>query len=181
MVFDPTRICSPLDPLRRCAFGGLLALGICSNAAHGGEIYRCVGANGAVSYTNIACPADTDAQHVASYEPQPNAPVQPYALASDSEDLDARIARETERARELGYRQAQADLAQAAAQQVPVDDGQYLPIYLPVAPFGARRGGDHDDSHHHRHPGGRGNGTPAHVARSPNNLPLSTIPFYRSH
>lgn len=178
MVFDPTIVCSLLEPFRRCAFGVLLALGICSSAAHGGEIYRCVGANGAVSYTNIACPADTDAQRVASYEPQPDTPAQPYALASDSEELEARIAREAEHARELGYRQAQADLAQAAAQQETIDDGQYLPIYLPVAPFGARRGRDHDP-HHHRHPVTRSNGTAAQVARSPNSLPLSTIPFYR--
>ena len=80
---------------------------------HAGDINRCVQRDGSVSYTNGACPKDSDAQHVASYQPEPNTPVPSGALAN----ADARIARESEQARNLGYRQAQADEQLAAAQQ----------------------------------------------------------------
>lgn len=152
-----------------------------AGAAHGGEILRCVAADGAVSYTNVGCPADGLAQHIASYEPVPNTPTPPYALPRASDDLDARIALQAERARELGYHQAEADLAQAAArtEQADLDTESDLPIYLPVYPGGFAHGGGRRESHHHHRPGMHGNATATNNARSPNSLPLSPIPFYR--
>lgn len=168
--------------LRARALASLLSLaGIM--AAHAGDIYRCVGADGAVSYTNIACPADSEAQHVASYEPEPNAPPAPYAPVSDSAEVEARIARETEQAREFGYRQAQAELAQAAAQneQAQYDSGPYVPVYLPAYPVGVAYGAGRGHSDHHRHRESHDGGAAPHPPRSPNALPLSSIPFYRPH
>lgn len=178
------------DKISRCGGSGhashamLAALGLAASAGlvHAGDIYRCIGANGAVTYTNIACPANSSVQHIASYQPEPDSPVPAYALPRDDADADARRARESEQARELGYRQAQADLALAAAQSeaVNADNAAYVPVYVPYARERGvhARHGEAGGSHHRRD----APVTPATTQRpSPNHLPLSSIPFYRGN
>jgi hypothetical protein len=76
----------------------------CSQGISAGEIYRCVAANGGVTYTNIACPADSQAQYVSSYEPEP---------AVRSAQVDAEAARAAEISARLAQ-QAAADARNAA-------------------------------------------------------------------
>jgi hypothetical protein len=47
---------------------------VLSNGVYAGDIFRCVAADGDVMYTNMACPANSQVQHVASYEPVPDVP-----------------------------------------------------------------------------------------------------------
>ncbi len=77
-----------------------------SGQACAGDIFRCVAANGEVIYTNMACPTDSQVQHVASYEPVPDTPAPAYdAAAAAASALEAREA--ARQARAAAY-QAQA-------------------------------------------------------------------------
>jgi hypothetical protein len=54
----------------------LVALMACL-PAHAGEVYKCKGPNGEITFTNIKCPAHTDSEHYATYQPEPEAPPAP--------------------------------------------------------------------------------------------------------
>ena len=49
----------------------------------GGEVYKCKGPNGEVTFTNIKCPANTDTERYATYEPEPEPPP-PAAIAVEA-------------------------------------------------------------------------------------------------
>jgi hypothetical protein len=130
----------------------VLSLAFAAGAVHAGEIYRCIGADGVISYTNIACPDQAKSQRVASYEPEPNAP--PPAYAVPSEDTPARLERETElaQARADAYAQAQADFAAEQARADAQADAApiYQPIYVPYpVSTGRHHGGHHGGSGDH--------------------------------
>jgi hypothetical protein len=125
------------------------------NAACAGEIYRCIGANGEVSYTNISCPATSQVQHVASYEPDryvpPPAPAYDApARAAEESASDARFAAEQaqEAAYEarLAYEQAQEE--QAATEPL-AQPALYSPLWVPAyVPSAARFRGGRGHSRH---------------------------------
>ena len=85
----------------------LLAAATFGSASHAGEILRCTGAGGETIYTNIGCPANTQAQHVSSYEPVPDAPQPAYSRAAEEAALSAsRAELAAERAEAAAYRQS---------------------------------------------------------------------------
>src|SRR5262249_95292 len=96
-----------------------------------------------VSYTNVGCPAEAAVQHVATYQAEPNTPMPAYAVPSASDDIDARVAREAARAREIGYREGQQ-----AAQDEAAADREANTVYYPGFAGGAPFRGHHDDRHH---------------------------------
>lgn len=134
-----------------------LALAVAAgNMACAGEIYRCVAANGDVSYTNIACPAKSRVERVASYEPDnyvaPPAPAENPATSAAQDSADeARVAalqaREAALEARIAYEQAQAEQAPVLEPgQADVSSPLWLPAYLPYAPrFRGRRGHSHRD------------------------------------
>src|SRR5262249_58273179 len=113
-----------------------------------------------VSYATADCRATSAVQHVASYQPEPNTPLPVYAVPSASEEIETRIAREIASARELGYREGEA---QAAAREEAAS-AAYSPVYYPmlVGGFGSRH---HHEKPHQRRPAGQVNqtGRAAHI------------------
>lgn len=136
----------------------ILALAVAASPAAGaGEIYRCVAANGDVSYTNIACPAKSQVETVATYEPDhyvpPPAPAYDASAraAADSAD-EARAAalqaREAALNARIAYEQAQeAQAADSQAAEPIVYSPYFVPAYFPSVPrmHGGRRHSRHDD------------------------------------
>jgi hypothetical protein len=111
-----------------------------SNAVCAGEIFRCVAANGDVMFTNMACPAKSQAEHVSSYEPVPDAPPPTYNPPTFPSAASVRQPHEiAQQAYQAGYEQAQDE----AADERPYYDensGDWIPFY-PV--YGS-------NFHHHR-------------------------------
>ena len=81
-----------------------------SQSINAGEIYKCVAANGDVTYTNIACPANSQSQHVSSYEPEPVVrSAQVDAEAAQAAEISARLAQQAATdARNAAYEAEQA-------------------------------------------------------------------------
>ena len=77
-----------------------------SNAVCAGEIFRCVAANGDVSFTNVSCPAKSQVQHVSSYEPVPDVPPPTYNPPTFPVHQPHESAQQVAQA---GYEQAQGD------------------------------------------------------------------------
>jgi len=143
--------------------GKIIVLLLTAAASHGicaGEIYRCTAANGDVMYTNLACPAKSQVQHVASYVPEKDSPPPVRDLAAEAAALSAQQAREA------------AELAQAAANQAAqaayyqaeyeteggahsYDDNVYYPAWFGAYPFLHSR---HDGHHHGPEVGHHGHG-----------------------
>lgn len=124
-----------------------------SNAAVAGDIYRCVAANGDVMFTNLACPATSQVQHVASYEPVPDSPVPKYDASAEAAAISAEQARDAARQAQMAayeaqaaYEQAQADAQRERAAGEAGYASMWIPYYVPV---GSRRH-DHNDHHDHR-------------------------------
>ena len=124
------------------------------HAAAAGEIYRCIDAQGAVSYTNIACPEKTRVEHVASYVPDDSVPPTPVddTVARAAEDSAAQAREAALQAREAAL---QARIAsevareQEAAAPPPLQETVYspdrVPVYVPPATrLHGRHGGRHD-------------------------------------
>jgi len=144
--------------------GALLTQGLSA-----GEIRRCVSPNGDTMYTNLACPGDSEAQHVADYEPVPDSPVERIDPAVHAAAASARQAREAAQeawaaaeASRYAYEQAAADLQYEQS----YDDGGYndvwYPYYTGYVPNIHKRGhgrghGDGNHVEHHRSHG-RGGG-----------------------
>jgi hypothetical protein len=125
-----------------------------SHATGAGEIYRCTAANGDVMFTNLVCPAKSQVQHVASYEPVPDSPVQTADAAAQSAAMSARQAQEAaEQAQAAAYQSAQAAHRQteyeAESDQASYDNNGYPLWIAPYAFFGSRFA--RHDGHHHRH------------------------------
>ena len=98
----------------------LAAIAAASSTA--GEIYRCVGVDGAVTFTNVACPANTDVHRIASYEPEPEPAAPTFDARAEAAEASAREARDAaEQARAAAY-QAQATALQQA--QAAYEQGQ---------------------------------------------------------
>ena len=119
-----------------------------SNAVYAGDIFRCVAANGDVMFTNMACPANSRVQHVASYLPVPDTPAPTYDAAATAAAASASQAREAaQQARAAAY-QAQAAYEEAQAEarsEQPSDGTGYAAAWVPFYPqFGPR-------FHNHRH------------------------------
>ena len=127
-----------------------------ANVAGAGEIYRCVAANGGVSYTNIACPAKSKVERVASYEPDhyvpPPAPAYDASTRAAEDSADeareaALEAREAAAQAGIAYEQAQEQQAAAAPPwQEAVYSPLWAPVYLPSAPR-SHGGRDHRRQH----------------------------------
>jgi len=149
----------------------LLALAS-SQGISAGEIYRCVAANGDVTYTNIICPADSKAQHVSSYEPEPVVrSAQVDAEAARAAEISARLAQQAATdARNAAYEAEQAAYRQPAEWES--DHANYSSsdnlLWYPTYPyFGSgfpsrvggggnhRPGGGHDGGHRPGHGGGK--------------------------
>src|SRR5258705_5929713 len=108
--------------------------GICA-----GEIYRCSAANGGVTYTNIACPANSEVQHVASYVPEAALPSpQVQAEAVQAVAISARLAQEAAAdARMAAYEAAQAvyrEQAEAESDRANYNYGDNL-LWYPAYPY----------------------------------------------
>jgi hypothetical protein len=121
--------------------------GICA-----GEIYRCTAANGDVMYTNLACPAKSQVQHVASYVPEKDLPPPVRDAAAEAAAVSAQQAREAaEQAQAAAYQSAQAAYRQAefdTASGARAYDNVDYPLWFAPYPFFPAR---LHDGHHHGH------------------------------
>lgn len=54
-------------PMRRL----ILIAALVSLPVAGGEVYKCTGPKGEITFTNIKCPAHTDTEHYSTYEAEP--------------------------------------------------------------------------------------------------------------
>ena len=52
----------------------ILIAALVSLPVAGGEVYKCKGPKGEITFTNIKCPAHTETEHYSSYQPQPEPP-----------------------------------------------------------------------------------------------------------
>ncbi|MEO7326718.1 MAG: DUF4124 domain-containing protein [Dokdonella sp.] len=52
----------------------ILIVALTSLPVAGGEVYKCKGPKGEITFTNIKCPAHTDTEHYSTYEPEPDPP-----------------------------------------------------------------------------------------------------------
>jgi hypothetical protein len=121
-------------------------LAVLSNAVHAGEILRCIAANGDVMFTNMACPANSQMQHVSNYEPVPDSPTPAYSAPSGSVAIVNAAQADAAQARaayQAGYQQAQAE----AQREQSSSESEYAPAWIPFFPTHNSR------SHsHHPHP-----------------------------
>ena len=124
---------------------------VLSNASYAGDIFRCVAANGDVMFTNLACPTNSQVQHVASYEPVPDTPAPTYDAAAQAAAASALEARKAaQQARAAAY-QAQAVYAEAqteARNEQSSGATEYAIAWVPFYP----RSGSHAHNHHHSAP-----------------------------
>jgi hypothetical protein len=135
--------------------GKIIVLLLTAAASHGicaGEIYRCTAANGDVMYTNLACPAKSQVQQVASYVPEKDSPPPVRDLAAEAAARSAQQAREAaEQAQAAAYQAAQAAYYQAEYDTESgahsYDDDVYYPAWFGASPFLHSR----HDGHHHGH------------------------------
>jgi hypothetical protein len=118
---------------------------VLSNAVYAGDIFRCVAANGDVMFTNMACPANSQVQHVASYEPVPDVPAATYNTPANAAAASPVQAHDARAAYQAGYEQAQAE----AQDEQPSGETEYAGGWIPFYPLIRPR--FHDD-HHHHHP-----------------------------
>jgi hypothetical protein len=124
-----------------------------SDAVGAGEIYRCTTATGEVLYTNIACPTNSQVQHIASYvheQALPAPAVDPFAAQAAA--ISARLAQEAaEQARAAAYQSAQAARrdAEADAESERASDYDNYPLWVAPYPYFASRQSGHDGHHHH--------------------------------
>jgi|GEM_PF-5519589 len=122
-------------------------LTVLSNGVSAGDVFRCVGANGDVSFTNVACPTNSRAQVVATYVPVPDSPAPTYnadTMAAAASASEARRAAQQARAAADQAEAAYAD-AQTEAQHAPSYGPEYASGWVPYyAPFGS-------SSNNHRH------------------------------
>ena len=61
----------------------ILIAALVSLPVAGGEVYKCKGPNGEITFTNIKCPAHTDTEHYSTYEPEPDPP-RPASIAVEA-------------------------------------------------------------------------------------------------
>lgn len=135
--------------------------GICA-----GEIYRCTAADGGVTYTNIACPANSQVQHVASYVPEQAVPSpQVQAEAVQAAAISARLAQEAAAdARAAAYEAGQAayrEQTEMESDRAGYNYGDNV-LWYPAYPYygsgfaGNGWGGGHHRHHDGSHDGGHG-------------------------
>jgi hypothetical protein len=122
----------------------VLGNGVFDNDVSANEVFRCVGANGDVSFTNMACPTSSRAQVVATYVPVPDSPAPTYDSDAAANAAEARRAAQQARA---AAEQAQALYAEAHAGQAGEQSAEpeyatgWTPYYAPVGFY---------DNHRHR-------------------------------
>lgn len=124
------------------------------HAASAGDIRRCVSPNGDVMFTNLACPADTRAEHVSSYEPVPDSEperIDPAAVAAAASARQARAAAEEAWAAAEAARYAYEDAAARMQNDQAYDNG-YQDVWYP---YYTGYGGNFR-KHGHGHGHGRG-------------------------
>ncbi|GAC1500487.1 MAG: hypothetical protein NVS1B6_06730 [Steroidobacteraceae bacterium] len=121
-----------------------------SNGVYAGDVFRCVAANGDVMFTNMACPVNSQVQHVASYEPVSDTPAPTYdaaATAAAASALEARKAAQQAAAAayqaQMVYREAQTE----ARSEQSSDGTEYAAEWISFYP----QFGSHFHDHHH-HP-----------------------------
>ncbi len=162
-----------LDSVMRTLTITLLVAAASGSTGQAGEILRCVGAGGETMYTNLSCPANTQAQHVGSYEPVPDAPQPAYSRAAEEAALSAsRAERAAQRAEAAAYRapsyyEAAEEPERGGPYHQQEDNNVYYPAWFGGYPlFGsgnrnhhlvhhgafARSGGGHHDAPRAVHP-----------------------------
>ncbi len=166
----------------------LLLAAAFSQAVCAGEIYRCTAADGAVMYTNIACPTDSRVQHVATYQPEQAASrsAQVDAEAAQAAAISARLAQQAAAdARRAAYEAEHAVYREQGEAEINYanDNSGDNVLWYPTYPYfgsGLARRGPHID--HHRHDGGNdgGHGGDGHGggkpgAPRPMPLPVSSM------
>ena len=132
------------------------------HAVCAGEIYRCTAANGDVMYTNIACPASSQVQHIASYVPEQAMPSpQVQAEAVQAVAISARLAQEAaERAQAAAFEAAayRHEEAEAENDHASYNNGDNL-LWYPAYPYaGSGFSRFSGNGHHHHHGGGHDGG-----------------------
>ena len=130
----------------------LLSLTALGSTAHAGEIYRCVAANGDLTFTNLSCPEKTQVQHIGSYQPVPDMPAQTWQAAADAAAASARQAQEAAaQAQAVLYRQAQMAYQEPSEppRELPYDSSDYPLAFIPLYPAGRPR---FSNQHHARSP-----------------------------
>lgn len=76
--------------LRRLASGVVVALAFLAfPPAFAGEVYKCKGANGEITFTNIKCPEKSSVQHYATFAPAPDSPDQSIAAEEAADRIHA--------------------------------------------------------------------------------------------
>jgi len=66
----------------------LLLLSLSLGMAKGGQVHKCKGPNGEVTFTNVACPTQTKSvEHYGSFEPVPDSPDQVGAAAREADRI----------------------------------------------------------------------------------------------
>jgi Domain of unknown function (DUF4124) len=160
--------------MRNALFAIFPALFFCGNAC-AGDIFRCTATNGAVMYTNMACPNSSQVDHVASYTPEP--PSRPESAADISARASAREARLAAEQARAAAQQAQFAAAQpreaaenSARYADESDDAiSYYPAYYG---YGSRS----REHHHPQHTGGDGNHHSTHPA--PHTVGNNSVAFH---
>jgi hypothetical protein len=114
------------------------------NAVHAGEIFRCTTAHGDVMFTNMACPANSQVQRVASYEPVPDSPPAPYSTPAIVNAAPVPDPTQARVAYQAGYQQAQAE----AQRDKSSDEGDYAQAWIPFYPLNMHS--SHSHGHHHQ-------------------------------
>lgn len=148
-------------------YGKTIVFLLAAAFSHGiwaGEIYRCIAANGGVTYTNIACPPDSQVQHVATYVPEPALPSpQVQAEAVQAAAISARLAQEAAAdARAAAYEAGQAayrEQAEMENDRVGYNYGDNV-LWYPTYPYygSGFAGKGWGGGNHHHHDGGHGGG-----------------------
>jgi hypothetical protein len=154
----------------------LAACAAMAPAAVAGDIYRCVAANGEIAFTNIACPAQSRVEHVASYDPVPDEPPPVSTPQADAAAASAERARAAAQEAQAAAREAQFayEQAQSANAAEPAAEAEGSTLLIPYyVPYRAPAHGAHHRS------GRRHAGAPTRPrAHAPGRGDQSPIPFY---
>jgi hypothetical protein len=160
----------------RCITLLLAACAAMAPAAVAGDIYRCVAANGEIAFTNIACPAQSRVEHVASYDPVPDEPPPVSAPQADAAAESAEQARAAAQEAQAAAREAQLayEQTQSANESGPAAETEASTLLVPYyVPYRASAHGAHHRS------GRRHAGAPTRPhAPAPGRGDQSPIPFY---
>jgi hypothetical protein len=108
-------------PMKDGALAILISLALVGASAVAGEIYKCTGPDGEVTYTNVRCPDKSAVQNYGAYAPVPDHPSQMYEAARAADESRRHEAQEAAAA--AAYAQAESE-AQYRNQQGIMEDSR---------------------------------------------------------